>query len=185
MQFPTRPGWIEVIFGPMFSGKTEELIRRLRVASFGKGKVLAVRPQRDTRSARGRIEAHSGTMLEALVIDSPAVILGLVNDSTTVVGIDEAQFFDAGALVRVCEELALKGVRVIVAGLDLDFERKPFEWFIALVGQAEESDKLTSLCSVCGNRASFSQRIDGSDERIQVGGEDLYQPRCRHCFVPT
>lgn len=182
MQIPTRPGWIEVIFGPMFSGKTEELIRRLRSASFGKGKVLVYRPARDSRSAPNHIEAHSGTSLQAQVIQVFPQVSEVTEAGANVVGIDEAQFFDPRELTEFCEALALAGVRVIVAGLDLDFERRAFEWFTLLASQSEESLKLTATCAVCGNVAVFSRRVDGSGERIEVGGEERYQPRCRHCF---
>jgi len=186
MEIPTRPGRIEVIFGPMFSGKSDELIRRLRKACYGtdRGKVIAFRPERDSRSQPGKIETHSGGFFEAKVVSRALMILEQAGSETTVVGIDEAQFFDPQELVQVCVELAIQGVRVIVAGLALDFMGRPFEWFQLLASQAESVQNFTAHCSRCGGEAPFSQRLDGSTDRIEVGGEELYAPRCRLHFNP-
>lgn len=184
MQFPERKGWLELVFGPMFSGKTEELIRRLRIAQYGHQKVQAFTPERDTRGESGFLNVHNGDQFAAKVVATASEILGLVEEGTQVVGIDEVQFFpDPDELDRVCDELARRGIRVIVTGLDLDYRAEPFEVTARLAAKAEYVDKQLSVCRVCGNVAARSQRLTKSTDRIRVGGKDEYAPRCRHCFV--
>lgn len=179
---PRDVGWIEVITGSMFSGKSEELIRRLRLATIARQKVLVFKPHVDNRFAETEIVSRADVRLECRTVQSAQEIFDLVDD-TTVVGIDEAQFFDL-ELVRVCEALANAGRRVIVAGLDQDFRGEPFETMATLLCVAEFVDKVLAICVQCGNPANRSQRIVSATSRIVVGDTDVYEARCRKCFVP-
>ena len=179
-------GWIEVVCGSMFSGKTEELIRRLRRAQIAKQKVQVFKPVIDDRYGIQRITSHNGLFVEALPVKDASEILDLVEPDTTVVAVDEVQFFD-WEISRVCEELAGRGLRVIVAGLDVDFRGEPFGPMPVLMAEAEEVNKLQAICVVCGRPASRTQRlIDGKpasydDPVIMVGASEVYEARCRHC----
>lgn len=175
-------GWIEVIAGSMFSGKTEELIRRIRRAQIAKLKVAVFKPRIDTRYSTDRIVSHSDISIPSIVVDNAKQILELAKDAQ-VVGIDEAQFFDMD-LVNVCEQLANEGKRVIVAGLDQDYRGKPFEPMPQLLAIAEYITKTHAICVVCGNPASKTQRKIKAGERIVVGASDIYEARCRRCFEP-
>ncbi len=176
-------GWIEVISGGMFSGKSEELIRRLRRAQIARQKVQVFKPRVDARYSENEIVSHSQWRLEAEVVSSAREILERVHEDTEVVGIDEGQFFDFD-LVDVCNELANRGKRVIVAGLDQDYRGQPFEPMPQLMAIAEYVTKTLAICVRCGNPANYSQRLVPSDERVLVGAAGVYEPRCRKCFVP-
>lgn len=179
-------GWIEVVCGSMFSGKTEELIRRLRRAQIAKQKVQVFKPVIDDRYGIQQITSHNGLCVEALPVEDANTILDLVEPDTNVVAVDEVQFFD-WQISRVCEELAGRGLRVIVAGLDMDFRGEPFGPMPVLMAEAEEVEKLQAICVVCGRPASRTQRlIDGKpasydDPVIMVGASEVYEARCRHC----
>jgi thymidine kinase len=179
-------GWIEVICGSMFSGKTEELIRRVKRAVIARQRVQVFKPLLDNRFSTERVSSHDGLQWDAVAVNSAAEILELVRDTTDVVAIDEAQFFD-WAVVDVCEQLAQRGKRVIVAGLDMDFRGEPFGPMPVLMAQAEMVDKLQAICAVCGAPASRTQRlINGvpanyDDPQILVGASEVYQARCRRC----
>jgi thymidine kinase len=179
-------GWIEVVCGSMFSGKTEELIRRLRRAQIAKQKIQVFKPVIDDRYGMQRITSHNGLYVEARPVEDASTILDLVEPDTTVVAVDEVQFFD-WEISRVCEELAGRGIRVIVAGLDMDFRAEPFGPMPVLMAEAEEVTKLQAICVVCGRPASRTQRlIDGmpasyDDPVIMVGASEVYEARCRHC----
>ncbi len=181
-----KAGWIEVICGGMFAGKTEELIRRVRRAQIAKQKVQVFKPALDDRYAVGKVTSHTGVHFEATPVQEAKEILDLVEEDTTVVAIDEAQFFD-DALADVVNELADRGIRVIVAGLDMDFRGEPFGPMPTIMAQAEEVLKLHAICTVCGAPASRTQRlINGrpasyDDPVILVGAEEVYEARCRHC----
>jgi thymidine kinase len=175
-------GWIEVIAGSMFSGKTEELIRRIRRAQIAKLKVAVFKPRIDTRYSVDKIVSHSDMSIPSIVVDNAKQILEFARDAQ-VVGIDEAQFFDMD-LVDVCEQLANEGKRVIVAGLDQDYRGKPFEPMPQLLAIAEYITKTHAICVVCGNPASKTQRKIKAGERIVVGASDIYEARCRRCFEP-
>lgn len=180
---PKNTGWIEVIAGCMFSGKTEELIRRLRRAEIAKQKVMIFKPRIDTRFSAKAIVSHSDLSLPSLLIQVPDEILMLAEDAQ-VVGIDEAQFFPIG-LVEVCDTLANQGKRVIVAGLDQDYKGVPFEPMPQLLAIAEYITKTLAICVVCGNPADKTQRKTYSSERVIVGASDIYEARCRKChFIP-
>mgnify|MGYP000430465549 FL=1 len=179
-------GWIEVICGSMFSGKTEELIRRVRRAQIARQKVQVFKHSLDARYAEREVASHNGLQLEAVPVENSAQLRALIAPETTVVAIDEGQFFDEG-LVPLCEELADRGLRVIVAGLDLDFRGEPFGPMPQLMARAERVDKLQAICVVCGGPASRTQRlINGQpaaydDPVILVGADEVYQARCRGC----
>lgn len=183
-------GSVEVITGSMFSGKTDELIRRLRRAKIARQKIQVFKPSVDTRYGTGKVTSHAGTEFDATpVMDAGAVLDHLAPD-TTVVAIDEAQFFDGG-LPSVVQRLADRGLRLIVAGLDTDFRGEPFGPMPILMAQAERVDKLHAICMVCGDAASRTQRlVDGRPARydepvVVVGASDLYEARCRiHHEVP-
>ncbi len=179
---PHDTGWIEVICGSMFSGKTEELIRRLRRAQIAKQRVAIFKPSIDTRYSQNHIVSHNEQSLPSVVVHDPTEILLLSSDAT-VIGIDEAQFFGLG-LVPVCEELADKCKRVIVAGLDQDYRGEPFEPIPQLLAIAEYITKTLAICVVCGNPANRTQRVSKSTERVLVGAMDVYEARCRKCFAP-
>lgn len=179
---PRETGWIEVICGCMFSGKTEELIRRLRRAEIARQKVATFKPRIDKRYSDDHIVSHSDDRLKSIVVDSAAEIRSLAGD-VQVVGIDEGQFFGLD-LVQVCEELATAGKRVIVAGLDQDYRANPFEPIPQLLAVAEYITKTLAICVVCGNPADRTQRKVHQGERVLVGAKDIYEARCRKCFVP-
>jgi len=179
-------GWIEVICGSMFSGKTEELIRRVRRARIARQKVQVFKPILDNRYHVEKVSSHNGLHWEAVPVGNAREILERLEPDTTVVAVDEAQFFD-WELSQVCTELARRGLRVILAGLDLDFRGEPFGPMPLLMAEAEEVTKLQAICVVCGAPASRTQRlIDGrpaayDDPVILVGGSESYEARCRHC----
>src|SRR4051812_30036623 len=179
----TTPGWIEVIAGSMFSGKSEELIRRLRRAKIARQKVQVFKPAIDSRFSENHIVSHSEMRHESSVVKTAGEIKALVDPSTEVVGIDEGQFFDA-ALVEVVNELAGRGLRLIIAGLDQDYPGKPFEPMPQLLAVAEYITKTHAICMKCGQAANYSQRTFESEERVAVGASGMYEARCRRCFVP-
>jgi thymidine kinase len=183
VQLATSAGWVEVIAGSMFSGKSEELIRRLRRAKIGRKKVQVFKPRIDIRYSHDHIVSHSEMRHESGTIERAAEILEQLEPDTEVVGIDEGQFFD-NALVDVANELARRGVRVIVAGLDQDYTGKPFEPMPQLLAIAEYITKTHAICVRCGQPANYSQRTFDSEERVAVGAGGMYEARCRRCFVP-
>jgi thymidine kinase len=178
-----RPGSIEVITGSMFSGKSEELIRRVRRAQIARQKVQLFKPRIDTRFSSGEIVSHSEMKMPSQVVERADEILPLVAGDTEVVGIDEGQFFDA-SLVGVADALANRGLRVIVAGLDQDYRGRPFEPMPQLMAVAEYVDKTLAVCMSCGAPANRSQRLVATKDRVVVGGAGEYEARCRRCFRP-
>lgn len=180
---PKETGWIEVIAGCMFSGKTEELIRRLRRAKIAKQNVIVFKPKIDTRYSVDEIVSHSEQSLPSVIVETPQEILDLSKDAQ-VIGIDEAQFFSK-EIVDVCNQLANDGKRVLVAGLDQDYRGIPFEPMPQLLAIAEYITKTLAICVVCGNPADKTQRKIISAERVVVGAADIYEARCRKChFIP-
>ncbi len=179
---PRDTGWIEVICGPMFSGKTEELIRRLRRAAYARQKIEIFKPKIDTRYGELEIVSHSRQSLVAHPVQSAEEILQLVAADVEVVGIDEGQFLGRG-LVEVCQRLADRGVRVVVAGLDQDFRGVPFEPMPELLAVAEFVTKALAICVVCGNPAGRSQRVTRGGDRVLIGATDAYEARCRRCHT--
>ena len=181
----TRPeharGQIEVITGGMFSGKSEELLRRLRRALIGRQRVRVFKPATDTRSAPEVVVTRDQREIQACAIRSCAELRTQLNEEIDVVGIDEAQFFGP-ELVEVVNELADSGIRVVVAGLDLDYRRRPFGPMPGLLAVAEYVDKMHAVCVSCGDPAHYSQRIAGGDEQVQVGDVESYEARCRRCY---
>jgi thymidine kinase len=181
---PKETGWIEVITGCMFSGKTEELIRRLRRAKIAKQKVVIFKPNIDTRYSNNSIVSHSEQSLPSILIKDVKEILDLIEDAQ-VIGIDEAQFFSSD-LIDVCNKLADDGKRVIVAGLDMDYKGIPFEPMPQILSVAEYITKSLAICVECGNPADRTQRKTTSSERVIVGAADVYEARCRKChYIPT
>lgn len=178
------PGFIEVVCGSMFSGKTEELVRRVKRAQYGRQKVQVFKPRIDNRYSQDHVQSHDANRVLSISVDSAREILELVEDNTRVVGIDEAQFFDEG-IVEVCNKLAYRGVRVIVAGLDMDFRGLPFGPMPKLLSIAENVTKLSAVCVQCGNPASRSQRVVGGDSIVAVGAKEMYEARCRFCHEPS
>ncbi|MCD7969893.1 MAG: thymidine kinase [Alistipes sp.] len=176
----SRRGWVEVICGSMFSGKTEELIRRLKRAEFANQKVEIFKPRIDVRYSEEEVVSHDSNAIPSTPVDTARNIL-LMAEDVDVVGIDEAQFFDDG-IVDVCRELANRGIRVIVAGLDMDYTGKPFGPMPALMAQAEYVTKVHAICVRCGNLANHSHRITSGDQLVMLGEKETYQPLCRHCF---
>ncbi|MFY9752493.1 MAG: thymidine kinase [Candidatus Acidiferrales bacterium] len=176
-------GWIEVVVGPMFSGKSEELIRRLRRAEIARQRVQIFKPVIDQRYAKNGIVSHSGLEIASELVTSGEEVLSKVAARTEVVGIDEAQFLGE-TLVDSCVKLADLGKRVIVAGLDTDFMGRPFEPMPLLLAVAEEIHKLLAICMRCGNPAVHTQRLVASEELIVVGAGGMYEARCRRCFEP-
>ncbi len=175
-----RPGRIEVICGSMFSGKTEELIRRMKRAKFARQKVEIFKPAIDTRYSDADVVSHDRSTIPSTPVDSSSSIL-LLSSDIDVVGIDEAQFFDSG-LVDVCNQLANRGVRVIIAGLDMDFKGVPFGPIPALCAIADDVSKVHAICVKCGNLAYISHRIVDGDKRVMLGEETEYEPLCRECY---
>lgn len=177
-------GYIEVICGSMFSGKTEELMRRVRRAQIARQKVQVVKPHIDDRYSVDHVQSHDANRIASIPVESAWQILDAVDDNTRVVGIDEAQFFD-DAIVEVAQKLAYQGKCVIVAGLDMDFRGKPFGPMPALLAVAEHVTKLSAVCMVCGGAASRSQRVAGPEsDQVAVGAADMYEARCRFCHEP-
>lgn len=181
-----REGWIEVICGCMFAGKTEELIRRINVLSYARKNILVFKPKIDDRYSTTEIASHAGSKVPCIVISEAKEILNHVNYDTDVVAIDEVQFFD-GDVVDICEYLADSGLRVMVAGLDKDFRGEPFGVLPDLLTRAEFVTKLTAVCAKCGAPATRTQRIINgkpasfNDPIVLVGAKEAYEPRCRHC----
>ena len=176
----SQKGWIEVICGSMFSGKTEELIRRLRRAEFAHLKVEIFKPCIDVRYSEDEVVSHNATTIRSTPVESSQNILLLATD-VDVVGIDEAQFLDDG-LVDVCNQLANRGVRVIIAGLDMDFKGVPFGPIPALCAIADDVTKVHAICVKCGNLAYLSHRIVSGDKRVMLGEQTEYEPLCRECY---
>ena len=174
-------GWIEVITGSMFSGKTEELIRRLKRASIARQKVEIFKPRIEVRYSVEEVVSHDENAIQSTPVDSATNILLLASD-VEVVGIDEAQFFDDG-LVDVCNQLADRGMRVIVAGLDMDYKGLPFGPMPALMSVAEYVTKVHAICVRCGNLANFTHRLSEDDKLIVLGETDIYEPLCRDCYA--
>lgn len=181
-----REGWLEVICGCMFAGKTEELIRRINVLSYARKKILVFKPKIDDRYSTTEIASHAGSKVPCIVISEAKEILNHVNYDTDVVAIDEVQFFDED-VVDICEYLADSGLRVMVAGLDKDFRGEPFGVLPDLLTRAEFVTKLTAVCAKCGAPATRTQRIINgkpasfNDPIVLVGAKEAYEPRCRHC----
>ena len=175
-----KAGSIEVICGSMFSGKTEELIRRLKRAKFAKQNVQIFKPCIDVRYSEDEVVSHDSHSIDSTPISSPAKMLEIAQD-VQVVGIDEAQFFDE-SIVDVVQTLANRGVRVIIAGLDTDFLGKPFGPMPALMAVAEDIQKVHAICVRCGSPANHSHRLSQSSELVVLGETDIYEPLCRHCY---
>ena len=181
-----RPGYIEVISGCMFAGKTEELIRRIKVLEFAKKNVLVFKPALDNRYSDTKVVSHGGSSVDSIVVENARSILEFVRDDTDVVAIDEVQFFDKDIML-VCDYLAKKGVRVMAAGLDTDFRAEPFGVMPQLITDAEFVTKLTAVCMKCGAPATRTQRLVNGrpasyhDPIIMVGASEAYEARCRHC----
>ena len=176
-------GWIEVICGPMFSGKSEELIRRLRRGMIARKRVQVFKPVLDTRYSRDEIVSHADVRMKSEVVQTPSSILESLDWRTQVIGIDEANFFGAG-LVEVAQQLADSGKQVIVAGLDTDYMGRPFAPIPDLLCVAESITKTLAICVRCGNPAKHTQRLVESNDLIVVGAGGMYEARCRHCFEP-
>ncbi|MFZ1705573.1 MAG: thymidine kinase [Saprospiraceae bacterium] len=175
-----RSGWIEVICGSMFSGKTEELIRRIKRAKYANQKIKIFKPSRDTRYDIENVVSHDENSISSLPISISKEIYQNVAD-VNVVGIDEAQFFDE-TLPEVCQKLAIRGIRVIVAGLDMDFKGRPFGPMPSLLAVAEYITKVHAICPHCGNLATHSYRLSDEQDTVVLGEKDKYEPRCRMCF---
>jgi thymidine kinase len=182
---PVRPGagWIEVISGPMFSGKSEELIRLLRRAAIARQRVQVFKPKLDNRYSEGDVVSHSQRRIPCELVERAEEIMPHLDPRTEVVGIDEAQFFDE-SLPAVCSHLANLGKRVIVAGLDMDYRGVPFGPLPELLAIAEEVHKIHAICTSCGAPAAYTQRLIESDERVVVGATGVYEARCRRCHEP-
>jgi thymidine kinase len=181
-------GSLEVITGSMFCGKTEELIRRLRRATIARQKVQVFKPFIDNRYAIGKVTSHSGSNFDAIPVESSTQIISKLEEGVTVIGIDEAQFFDYG-IIDVADSLADQGYRVIVTGLDTDFRGEPFGCMPTLIVKAERVDKLSAICMVCGEPASRTQRLvngkpaNYNEQVIIVGADEMYEARCRKCHI--
>jgi thymidine kinase len=176
-------GWIEVVTGPMFSGKSEELIRLLRRAAIARQRVQVFKPALDNRYTEGDVVSHSQWRLPCEVVERAEEVMARLDPRTEVVGIDEAQFFDE-ELIKVCSHLADLGKRVIVAGLDMDYGGVPFGPMPELLAIAEKVHKITAICARCGAPASYTQRLTESKERVIVGSTEVYEARCRRCHEP-
>ena len=177
-------GWVEVICGPMFSGKSEELIRRVTRSKIARIPVQVFKPQLDNRFADTEVVSHSEWKVEALPVSSATEMLRAVTTDTRVIGIDEGQFFDEH-LVEVVDNLATTGKQVIVAGLDTDYLRRPFEPIPSLCDRAEYVTKMLAVCHRCGGPALYTQRIVQSDDLVVLGAQDAYEARCRMCYDPS
>lgn len=180
MERAINPGWVEVVCGSMFSGKTEELIRRLRRAKYANQSVEIFKPKIDVRYSEDEVVSHDANSILSTPVESAQEIL-LLTSNVDVVGIDEAQFFD-DAIVDVVQSLADRGTRVIVAGLDMDFRGKPFGPMPALMAIAEYVTKTHAICVHCGDLAQHSHRLSSSEKLVELGEKDIYEPICRHCF---
>ncbi len=178
-----RSGWIEVITGSMFSGKTEELIRRLKRAQLANQKVEIYKPKIDNRYSALEIVSHNKNSILSTPVDSSGNILMLAG-KVDVIGIDEAQFFDH-SLPEVCDTLANRGIRIVVAGLDMDFQANPFGPVPALLAKAEYITKLHAICLKCGNLAQFTHRIATETQKVLLGEKNIYEPLCRKCYLET
>ena len=178
---PTNNGWIEVICGNMFSGKTEELLRRLRRAKIAKLSTIVFKPEIDKRYSENKIVSHIDNTMKSLSVKNSSEILKKSKDYN-VVGIDEAQFFD-NKLINICKELAKINTRVIVAGLDTDYKGKPFGPMQGIMCESDYLDKLRAICVKCGNPASYTQRITKQTEQVVIGETNIYEARCRHCYM--
>ena len=176
----SRKGWIEVVCGSMFSGKTEELIRRLKRAKFAHQRVEIFKPRIDVRYSEEEVVSHDANAIRSTPVESPQNIL-LMTADVDVVGIDEAQFFDDG-LTDACNRLASQGVRVIVAGLDMDYTGRPFGPMPALMAVAEHVTKVHAICVRCGDPAQYSHRLKADPRLVMLGEKESYEPLCRHCF---
>ncbi len=174
-------GWVEVICGPMFSGKTEELIRRLRRATYARQRVQIFKPAIDDRYAEASIVSHNQTELPSISVSSIEEMWEHLDPKTKVVGIDEVQFLPKGT-VEICETLANRGCRVVVAGLDRDYLAQPFGEMPTLLSIAEYVTKLSAICVRCGNPAHYSYRLAGDNQQVLVGATDQYEARCRSCY---
>ena len=185
-----RPGWVEVISGCMFAGKTEELIRRIKVLEFAKKNIKVFKPRIDNRYSDTFVVSHAGSKVNSIVIDKAAEILDHVDSSVDVVAIDEVQFLDED-ICEVCDILAKEGKRVMVAGLDMDFRGEPFGMMPKLITEAEFVTKLTAVCNKCGAPATRTQRlVNGksasyNDPLVLIGASEAYEARCRHCHEVT
>lgn len=177
-------GWVEVVCGPMFSGKSEELIRRVTRSQIARIPVQVFKPQLDDRYAETEIVSHSQWKIEAIPVETSTDLLRAVKDQTEVIGIDEGQFFDEG-LVDVVDNLAATGKQVIVAGLDTDYLRRPFEPIPSMCDRAEYVTKMLAVCHRCGGPALYTQRLVRSDDLVVLGAQDAYEARCRMCYDPT
>lgn len=175
-----RSGWIEVVCGSMFSGKTEELIRRLKRAKFANQKVQIFKPAKDTRYHDIKVVSHDENEIDSIPVISSVDILNYV-EGINVIGIDEAQFFD-DKLPEICQKLALRGIRIIVAGLDMDFKGRPFGPIPYLLAVAEYITKVHAICPHCGNLATHSYRLSAEQDTVVLGEKDKYEPRCRICY---
>jgi thymidine kinase len=186
MEIVSRPGWIEVICGPMFAGKSEELIRRIKRLEYAKKKTLVFKPSIDIRYSTNEVVSHSNLKAKSIAIKESKEILDYVDSSTFAIAVDEVQFLDKD-IIYIAQKLALKGIRVILGGLDTDFRGEPFPITASLMTIAEDVLKLTAICVVCGAPATKTQRIINgkpahySDPIIKVGASEAYEPRCRHC----
>jgi thymidine kinase len=181
---PRGTGWLEVICGPMFSGKTEELIRRLRRAEIAKQKVQVFKPVIDDRYSIREVVSHSAQRTNAMPVRTARELLERVDKDTDVVGIDEAQFFDS-EIVKVVDRLATDGKRVLIAGLDTDYRSEPFDPMPTLMARAEYVTKLLAICVRCGNPANRTLRVSGGAARVEVGAADRYEAVCRLCHAET
>ena len=188
MEVISNPGWIEVVTGPMFAGKSEELIRRIRRLEYAKKKIKVYKPAIDNRYTYGKVESHLNNKADATVVASSVDIPDLTSNDVDAVIIDEVQFFDNGIIEKV-DKMANSGVRVIVGGLDTDFRGEPFPIVATLLAKAEFVTKLTAICVVCGAPATMTQRIINgvpasiNDPTVLVGEKQTYEPRCRHCHI--
>jgi thymidine kinase len=186
MEIVSRPGWIEIICGPMFAGKSEELIRRIKRLEYAKKKTLVFKPSIDIRYSTNEVVSHSNLKAKSIAIKESKEILDYVDSSTFAIAVDEVQFLDKD-IIYIAQKLALKGIRVILGGLDTDFRGEPFPITASLMTIAEDVLKLTAICVVCGAPATKTQRIINgkpahySDPIIKVGASEAYEPRCRHC----
>ena len=180
----SNEGWVEVICGPMFSGKSEELIRRVTRSKIARIPVQVFKPQLDNRYAEGEVVSHSSLRVSAESVEGSLEMLRAIHDATQVIGVDEAQFFDDG-LVEIVDNLAAKGKQVIIAGLDTDYLRRPFEPVPMLCDRAEYVTKMLAVCHRCGGAGMYTQRIVQSEDLVVLGTTDAYEARCRMCYDPT
>lgn len=176
-----RKGWVEVITGSMFSGKTEELIRRLKRAKIAKQQTIIFKPKDDVRYSDDSVVSHDEKTVSSTTVSHSSEILSM-SKAIDVVGIDEVQFFDDG-IITVCNELANRGIRVIVAGLDMNFRGEPFDPMPQLLAIAEYVTKVHAICVKCGNLAQYSHRLICSDKLVELGGKESYEPLCRECYI--